>query len=342
MMDFAPRLGYHWRKETHMARFIASRTLTAALTILAASLIAFLVSRIWGDYGDPRYIYLSNFAGTVTITTETWSELGKFFYLDKPIPARFAYWLADMLSGDWRSVMLAKDYVQPAHIHDMALHTAKLGLASWAIAVGVGATLGVLSALIRATALDRAGRWLFLAGQAAPSFLVGVFGLALFWAWAGWFPLSEIEERIASPLYYYALPVIALASLPAIMYMRFARVAALDALDARLVAKACARGVGYGAIMRRYAARSVLASALEVTAWSLPWFLTGLVTVEYLFELPGIGQYVAHPDMWTKQIDPAAAMLFCAVGFAAAKLVLDILRRLADPKSEYAWQWETA
>ena len=329
-----------------MARFIASRTLTAALSILAASLIAFTVSRIWGDYGDPRFIYLTG-GGGASISAETWDILGKAFYLDKSVPVRFAYWLADMLSGDWWSVvMLDDDSPFLSRIRDMALQTANLALLAWAVAVGVGVTLGILSALSRATEFNRPGRWLFLIGLAAPSFLAGVFGLAMFSVWLDWLPPSRTGEWLFAEqdhaLQDYALPVIALASLPAIMYMRFTRLAALDALDARLVAKARARGIGYGAIMRRYAARSVLASALAVTAWSLPWFITGLVTVEYLFQRPGIGLYVAHPNMWTKQIDPAAAILFCAVGFAAARLALDILRRLADPKSEYDWRCETA
>ena len=283
---------------------------------------------------DPRVMYMDSIGCCLSHTPETWERWGKSLHVDKSVPIRFVYWSADMLKGELGWDKITREDVL-YHLPGRVLPTLKLGLLAWTIAVVAGLSLGILSALSRSIALDRASRWLFLMGQSAPSFLVGIFGLVLFSVWIGWLPLHGMGEGFS--IRYYALPVVALASLPVIMYMRFTRLAALDAMDARLVARARARGVGYGAIMRRYAARRVLASALAVTSQSLTWFVTGLVVVEFLFHWPGLGQYSALGH-WYMNIDPAVAVaLIGAIALSGAKLILDILRRVVDPKMECAW-----
>ena len=317
-----------------MARFIASRTLTAALSILVVALDRVLLHARSG--GPACYLHgqhpLLRFLSTSHLTFgRHWEKFSTWisrFQSDSSIGLRIcseANW--DGTGMTWRAVSV--------HLRERAAPTLKLALSAWTFAAVVGVSLGALSALSRASALGRVNRWLYLTVQAAPPFLVGLIGLALFAVQLRWFPTGTMGEGFQ--IQYYALPVIALASLPAIAYMRFTRLAALGAMDSRLVSRARARGVGYGAIMRRYAMRSVLASSLAVTSQSLPWFATGLVVVEFLFGWQGLGEYLFQ-GYWYDRIDPAVAVLLIgAIALSGAKLILDILRRLVDPKSQYAW-----
>ena len=73
-----------------MRTFILRRIIFMILSIVAATLIVFILSRL---QGDPRYLMLN----TGYTTPEIWEEWGRKMHLDKPVAIQYFYFMYDGL-----------------------------------------------------------------------------------------------------------------------------------------------------------------------------------------------------------------------------------------------------
>ena len=74
-----------------MQRYLLRRFLMAIVTLVAVSLIIFIMSRA---AGDPRHIYLDDYS-----TQEDWDQLTLNMGLDKPYYQQYGIFIKDALSG---------------------------------------------------------------------------------------------------------------------------------------------------------------------------------------------------------------------------------------------------
>ena len=74
-----------------MQRYLIRRIFMAFVTLLAVSLIIFVISRA---AGDPRFVYLDDYS-----TQEDWDVLTANMGLDKPYYVQYAIFLKDALRG---------------------------------------------------------------------------------------------------------------------------------------------------------------------------------------------------------------------------------------------------
>ena len=74
-----------------MQRYLIRRVIMAFFTLLAVSLIIFVMSRA---AGDPRHIYLDDYS-----TQEDWDKLTVNLGLDKPYYLQYGMFLRDALAG---------------------------------------------------------------------------------------------------------------------------------------------------------------------------------------------------------------------------------------------------
>ena len=76
-----------------MQRYLVRRILLALVTLLAVSLIIFVMSRA---AGDPRHVYLDDYS-----TQEDWDRLTATLGLDKPYYQQYGIFLGSALRGDF-------------------------------------------------------------------------------------------------------------------------------------------------------------------------------------------------------------------------------------------------
>ena len=76
-----------------MQKYLARRFLLALVTLLAVSLIIFIMSRA---SGDPRHIYLDDYS-----TQEDWDRMGEVLGLDKPYYQQYGMFLKGAIRGDF-------------------------------------------------------------------------------------------------------------------------------------------------------------------------------------------------------------------------------------------------
>ena len=77
-----------------MIRFMIRRFSFGILSVVGATFIVFVLSRL---AGDPRNLYL----GVGMITPEIWEQWGRDFGLDRPLPMQYLIWLGDAIQLDF-------------------------------------------------------------------------------------------------------------------------------------------------------------------------------------------------------------------------------------------------
>jgi peptide/nickel transport system permease protein len=301
-----------------MAQFLARRLLAAAFSILVATIIVFVMSRLTGD---PREQFL-----TVETTEEIWDAWGEKFGLDKPLIVQYFIWLGKSLTLD-----MGTSLNQSRPVWDMITErlwpTAELALTGWILSILIGLPLGVLSAVKRGQPLDYLGRWFALLGQALPPFWLGMVLILVFSVALDWLPPGT-----RSGPKYLIMPAMTLALINASSTLRITRSAMLDVLDSEYIKLARAKGVSSRSIVWKHAFRNAAIAPLTNAGLLLAGFLAGTVVTETIFAWPGLGTLVVDAVRTNDFPVVSALTLVFTTFYVAANLTVDILYGFVDPR----------
>jgi len=203
------------------------------------------------------------------------------------------------------------------------------------IAVPLAIMLGLLAALYRDTAFDKAISTSTLAAISMPEFLIGYLLIYLFAVQIQIFPsLARMHEGmgLAQQLYAVALPAITLTAVVVAHMMRMTRAAIINVLSSPFIEMATLKGVPRPVIIFRHALPNALSPIINVVVLNLAYLVVGVVVVEVVFVYPGLGQLmvdgVAKRDVPLVQ---ACGLIF-AVTYVGLNLLADILSILANPR----------
>ncbi len=302
-----------------MIRFITRRFVFGILSIIGATFIVFVLSRL---AGDPRNLYL----GVGMITPEIWEQWGKDFGLDKPLPVQYLIWLGNALQLDFG------ESIQTGHkafdtISEKIPATLQLAGGAWAFALLVGIPLGVLSATKRSSLYDLTGRTFALFGQALPPFFLGLMLILIFAVQLGWLPTSQ-----RGGWEHFILPMITLGWLPAAGVLRLVRSSMLETLDSEYVKLARAKGVPEWKVIWKHAFKNAAIPPLTMSALILASFLTGTVVTETVFAWPGLGRLVVTAINNNDFPVMTGSVLVFTVIYVVTVFLVDISYALIDPR----------
>ncbi len=311
-----------------MGRFILRRILLGGVALVGAMVLLFILARA---AGDPRYILLGA-GGGYEIPKEVWDRLGRELGLDKPPPIQFAYWVWNVLQGDFGdSVGQQRPVLQL--IREKAPATVQLAISAWLLGTLIGVPLGVFSATHRGRFLDYLARGFALLGQASPSFWVGIVLIFFFAVHLQWLPVGTKGEGIA--IRNFILPTITLGWAPAASYLRLTRTAMLEVLDSEYIKFARAKGVNYFNVVWKHAFKNAIIPPLTLSVFLLFGFMNGAVIVETVFSWPGLGRLAVEALSSNDFPLLSAIILIFGAGFVLVVLLLDILYALVDPRIRY-------
>lgn len=312
-----------------MARFLARRFIFAIITVLAATLIVFTMSRL---VGDPRQFLIR--PEGYGISEESYEAIGKKLGLDKPLLVQYVLWVSKVVRGDFGNTLLTERPVIELFL-EKAPATIQLSAVSWIIATLVGVPLGVLSAVNRGGLVDYSARGFALFGQAVPVFWLGIMAILIFSVQFGWFPAGTKGPLGASFLdqaKYFVLPSLVLGWGGAAGYARLTRSSMLEVLDSEFIKLARAKGVSSRATIWKHAFRNALIPPITFSALLLAFFLNGQVVIEVVFGWPGLGRLATESVFQNDFNTLSTAVLFFAALFATMAFVADTLYALVDPR----------
>lgn len=314
-----------------MKTFVLRRLIFMILSVIAATLIVFSMSRL---QGDPRYLFLAS----GYTTQEQWDAWGKEFGLDKPLPIQYFIWLGKAMTGDFGK-SLKSGYESTEMLRIFAPASLQLGIAAWVFVLITGVPLGVLSAVKRGSLWDLMGRTFAVFGQALPPFWLGIMLILIFAVQLEWLPpgtRGDDDESIIARLRYFVLPAVTLGWLASAGLMRLVRSSMLEVLDSEFVKLARAKGVGNTTLIWKHALKNSLIPPLTFSALIMAAFIAGTVVTETVFAWPGLGfmtvQAIINNDF---PVMTTAVMVFTIL-YVMTVFIVDVLYAFIDPRIRYS------
>lgn len=310
-----------------MGFYLLKRLLASILTALLASVLVFLLVRLVP--GDVVSQMMGQAGGE---TAET--AMRQFFGLDQPIYVQYAEWLMRVLQGDlgtsWtRGIPVTQLLSQAFFV------TLEIGLLTLLIATLVGIPLGIVAAIYEGKPLDNLIQGFNILGLSAPVFWVGLMLLVGISATVSWSPPLRYmppTRSLSDNLEILLLPILSLGLLQAAAYSQFVRQNVLSALHQEYVRTAIAKGVPVRLIFFKHILRNVLIPIVTFMGLILVQILGGVVIVESLFALPGLGRLLLTAIETRDYPIVQGALLIVVAAAMVVNLLVDLTYRLIDPR----------
>jgi peptide/nickel transport system permease protein len=132
--------------------------------------------------------------------------------------------------------------------------------------------------------------------------------------------------------WHLTLPVITLTLAYLADYALIMRSSLLDELGEDYLTTARAKGLRDVEVRDRHAVRNALLPTTTVVALNIGFVVTGAITIETIFSIPGLGllstEALTIPDYWVLQ----GTFLVASAGVIAANLVANLVYGLLDPR----------
>lgn len=317
-------------------RFVLRRLSVAAATIAAIVLFNFVLFRLMP--GSPERILLR---GIPNVSAERLEAVRARWGLDDPLfPDQFVRYLEATAKGDLGLSFVGRGQEVSAIIGQHLWPTLLLFGLGEAIAIVLGLALGAYSGWRRGSPVDYVGNGLSLVLYATPYFLLGMI-LLLFGASIGlptfgmltagadypdvWARLIDLGRHIAMPLATVSLGLLG-------QYAIVMRSSIVETLSEDYVTTARAMGLKDGRILRGHAFPNALLPSVSLIAINLGYVVAGAVTVEVVFNWPGLGSLTVEALGARDYPVLQGVFLLLSVAVVLANLVADLIYGLLDPR----------
>jgi peptide/nickel transport system permease protein len=309
-----------------MIRFIAKRLGSGLVVLFVVSALTFtllytssgsIARNILGDQATPEQVALKE------------QELG----LDQPLVTRYFAWLGDALSGNLGASWFTSEPVASSLATRIPVTMTMVFTAMILIAI-CAALIGVAAAVKRGW-VDRVVQVGPIIGDSIPGYVIGVFLVTLLAIQLGFFPAtSTISPEVGPEAWVYSmtLPVIALLINGVTGGAQQIRSAVIKQLERDYVRTLRSRGIGEKEILFKHVLRSAAPAGLTVLSLQLIGMLGGVVIIEQIFALPGMGPLAVTA---TGQSDLPVVMgvvMYTVVVVIVVNLLVDILNGWLNPK----------
>ncbi|MGB9681679.1 MAG: ABC transporter permease [bacterium] len=305
-----------------MVNYIIRRLLLTIPTIIGIITITFLLMYVVP--GDPVRILMGQRGDPATI-----AMIRKEMGLDDPIITQYFRFLWNILRGNFGRSYATNRLVLPEVLSRFPA-TLKLALASMVIATTIGIGAGIISATRQYSFFDYSSMVVALMGVSAPVFWVGLLLMWIFGYTLGWLPISGYGG-----IAYLILPAITLGVRPAAYIARMTRSSFLEILRQDYIRTARAKGLSERRVIYVHTLRNTLITVVTILGMEFASLLSGAVLTETIFAWPGIGRLSV--DAIIKRDHPMVqgTVLFTAIVFIFANLIVDISYAFLDPRIRY-------
>ncbi len=310
-----------------MLYFLVRRTIALLLTLIAASIVVFVVMEVVP--GDPAAFMLG-----LNAEPETVAALREELGLNQPALQRYLSWMAGLATGDFGTSYTYRAPVREL-IGERMWVSLPLALMALALSTLIAIPAGIWAATKRNSPADVTIMGLTQLGIAVPNFwfamlLVLVFSVTLRWFSAGGFP--GWDAGVLPALKALVLPSVALALPQASVLARVMRSSLLDTMNEDYMRTARAKGLTRGQSIRRHAVRNALIPVLTIMGLQFSFLLAGAIVIENVFFLPGLGRLVFQGIIQRDLIVVKSVVLLLVFAVVVVTLVVDLAYAAADPR----------
>ena len=300
-----------------MIKYIVKRLAMGVVTMFFLITITFWLTRLMP--GSP-------FA-TDNISPSVLAALEANYGFDKPIDQQFVIYLQSLLQGN-----LGVSYTRTGvTVNDLIAQgfpvTLKLGLISLAIALVIGAVIGIWMSTTKSSAVKGwliTGSTLFIS---IPGFVLAIVLLMVFGQ-----GLKVLPVLFDGSFLSYIMPVLALAVYPIAQISRLVHASYTEAMNQDYVVMARAKGLGKRRIQFLHILKNAMLPLITVCGPMVAFQITGSFVVESIFTIPGIGEEFVNSVNSRDYTVIMGLTIFLGGVIIIANLISDLACALVDPR----------
>ncbi len=281
-----------------MFRFLIQRTLYAIIAMWAVSVISFVIINLPAGDFVTTYIATQLATGNLILAEEA-EGLRELYGLNSPIYVQYAKWMGNILQGN---LGYSFEFTQPVRevIELNLLNTVLLALGAVLFIWIVGVPIGIYSAVKQYSPGDYIATFFGFLGLGIPDFLIALVVAYLLFDLTGFLATGLFSAEYLTAAWSFGkawdlakhlvLPVIILGTAGTATLIRIMRANLLDELKKPYVTTARAKGVSEFQLIMKYPVRYAINPVISLTAYILPFIISGSVVLSTVLDLPTLGR----------------------------------------------------
>ncbi len=249
--------------------------------------------------------------------------------LDRPVLDQYRAYMTGLPHDDL-GVSFRNQRTVASSILERYPATVELAVASMIFSVIVSVPFGVVSAVRRGRAADRAISLVSLFGVSLPNFALGPILILFFSIMLGLFPVSGRDG-----LSHLILPAVTLGGGSAAIMTRMVRGSMLEEIGQDYVRTARAKGLAESAILFGHALRNGLLPVVTLLGLNAGALLAGALITETIFSWPGLGRLTIQAIFARDYPLVQGCILAIALTYILINLCTDVVYSAVDPRIRY-------
>lgn len=311
-------------------KYLLKRAGFTILTLFAVCALTFFLMNVIPG-GTAELILKHTLVGLEeSVTDEQLSQISDRYDLNDPLYLQFFRWIKEaVLRGDIGTSYVFKKPV----LYLLALRlpaTIQLATVSMLIAILVGVSLGIYSALRENKISDHILRIVTLFGVSMPGFWVALLLILIFSL-----KLKLVPVTGYGSLENLLLPAAALSLHSIAAVMRVTRTSMLETLGQEYIRFAKAKGLPLWKIVSRHALKNAMLPVVTVIGFQMGSLLGGTVVIEKIFAWPGIGSLLVDSISARDLPVVQGCVLAIVTMFLFVHFFVDMLYTHLDPRIRY-------
>ncbi|MEX2229645.1 MAG: ABC transporter permease [Dehalococcoidia bacterium] len=315
-----------------MGGYLLRRLLAAIPSLLLVSLaVSALVRLVPGD------VVMARLAEGGYVTPEVLAKMRESLGIDRPFLVQYLDWGSHLLRGDFGKSLWTAEPVLPRILTSVGV-SAQIAIMAILLSVVIAIPLGVLSASHRESPIDYGARLFAITGLSLPDFWIATMLILVLTLWVGWLPefrFVAIWRDPSTNLQTTIFPAAIVGYRFSAITARMMRSTMLEVLREDYIRTARAKGLRDRAVLYRHALRNAIIPVLTVIGGQIGVLLGGLVVIETVFSLPGMGRLIF--DSVTRRDYPLlqGVVMLIAAFYIVVNLLIDVAYAAIDPRIRY-------
>lgn len=299
-------------------------------TLLVVSLIVFGITQILP--ADAATMLLGENA-----TAEALAAVRDRLGLDAPVWEQYLRWLGGVVQGDFGTSLRTGLPVAPVMIEALG-RSMTLALFSIILMLAIAVPLGIVAAVRRGRAADMIVSVLSYVGVSLPEFVTATVFVLVLADWLQLLPASGYVPLTQDPirsLQHWVLPVLTVSVIMVAHVSRMVRSELVDVLHSDYIRAARLKGMPPRTVLLRHGLRNALLPTITIVALDVGYLLGGVIVVEEIFAIPGIGRQLIVAIQARDLPAIQAGALIMAATYSIANFAADLAYAWLDKRIQY-------
>ncbi len=299
-------------------------------TLLVVSLIVFAITQVLP--ADAATMLLGENA-----TAEALAAVRDRLGLEAPVWQQYLRWLGGVVQGDFGTSLRTGLPVAPLMLEALG-RSLLLALFSILLMLAIAVPLGIVAAVRRGRIADLVVSVLSYVGVSLPEFVTATLFVLVLADWLQWLPASgyvPLTDNVWRSLQHWTLPVITVSVILVAHVSRMVRSELVDVLHSDYIRAARLKGMPPRIVLLRHGLRNALLPTITIVALDVGYLLGGVIVVEEIFAIPGIGRQLIVAIQARDLPAIQAGALIMAATYSLANFAADLAYAWLDKRIQY-------